>query len=202
MKKILFIVALIFINLTCIGHENNPKDKQGYSSGFIVTNDNDTLRGLIKDRTGTTFTKIYKRVRFKDGGLFPKKFSPSKIKKYCTAEGCYESIWLDVEQKLFRETYYSQPGRGKRVFMKVTMNGYLSLYYLEFIDGESGNPDYIELFKRRDEDYLIRVTQGIFLRKQALIDFFHDCPELAEQIDRDEIKKPGDMVRFYNSSQR
>jgi hypothetical protein len=200
MGKIILFVAFIYISLTCLGHENKTNSKKGYSSGFIVTNDNDTLTGLIKDRTAPPFTKIYKRIRLKDGGLFPKKFSPSKIRKYCTAEGCYESIWLDVERVFFRETYHSRSGRGEKVFMKMALDGFLSLYYLEFIDGDSGNLDYIELLKRKDEEYLIRVSQGIFLRKQALIDYFHDCPELAERIERNEIKTPGDIVRFYNSA--
>jgi hypothetical protein len=199
MNKIIYLITLLFISLTFTALGNNTPDKRGYSQGYIITNENDTLVGLVKDRTGETFTKIYKKVRLKNGGLFPKRFSASKIKKYCHAGGCYESIWMDLRRLFIMEAYVSRKGYGEKVFMKVAIDGYLTLYYLEFIDGESGNPDYIELFKRKDDDYLIRVKQGVFLRKQALIGYFYDCPELVEQIEKNELKKPADIVSFYNS---
>ena len=173
--------------------------QNGYSEGYIITNDNDTLSGFIKDRKKGTYEKLYKKIRFKGNNLFIKRISPRRIKTYYVDGSTFESVWLQQKGILFKESYISEPNRGEKVFLKLVQDGYLKLYHLEYTDDESSYVDYIELFKREDENYLIRATQGIFgLKKKVLSEYFQDCQELVEKINSKEIKYAFDAIQFYN----
>jgi hypothetical protein len=167
--------------------------------GYVITNANDTIYGKITDRREGAFEKLHNPIRLKGKGLFSKKFSPYKIKAYKKGDEYYESLWYKSEKKLFEENLTSIPKVGKKVFMKVVSQGYLTLYYLEFIDGDSGYIDYIPLFKRKDESYFVRTTQGILgLKKKNLSIYFKDCPELVRLINDGSIKSSIEVAKFYN----
>ena len=172
-----------------------------FQPGYIVTNNNDTIYGSIRDRKDATFAKIYKKVRFRDGPVLTKRYSPEKIAGYESGERSYESFWLDVRTDFLRTSYWSIPGAGEKMFIKVVVKDYLSYYQLEYIDHDSGIIEAIPLFKREDELQFIRVAQGIFgLRKNSLRDYFGDCPELIKKIDNSELKLPVEIVIFYNQN--
>ena len=60
--------------------------------------------------------------------------------------------------------------------------------------------NYIDYFKRKDDDYMVRVTQGIFgLKKKRLAEYFKDCPELVQKIEFKELKRPFEIAQFYNN---
>jgi len=99
---------------------------------------------------------------------------------------------------LINEKYASIPNHGEREFLKVIEKGYLTYYQREF--EYSDYIDQIDLFKRDNEDYLVRVSQGVFgLRKKSLAAYFNDCPELVEKIKNNELKTAIEITRFYNS---
>jgi hypothetical protein len=101
--------------------------------------------------------------------------------------------------RLFKTEYLSRKGLGKQHFMKVREKGFLAYYHWEFMDQESSTIGAIDLFKRRDEDYFIRVTQGLLgLKMNNLENYFEDYPELMEKIRKKELKNPGDIAKFYN----
>lgn len=153
----------------------------------------------MKDRKEGYSPKLYAKIKFKGDGFSSKKYGPKQILRYSINGNVYESIWLDKKSFLFKEYYISQVNRGEKVFLRLVINGYLKLYYLEYIDAESGIFEYIELFKRQDEDFLVRSTQGILgLKKKLLSDYFKDCPELVEKINSKEIKTAIDVALFYN----
>lgn len=194
MSKIFLSFFLLF--LTGLFH---LKAQKGYEPGYVITQSRDTLQGLVKDRKEEPFARIYKKIRFKGKGIFSKKFSPEKILGYKRGEDVFESHWIEVSSRFLRTEYLSRENLGEQHFLKVRERGFLSFYQWEWLDQESNTVDEIDLFKRRDEDYFIRVTQGIFgLKKNLLEKYFEDCPELLEKIHSKELRQPSEIARFYN----
>lgn len=173
--------------------------QKDYESGYVVTNDNDTLVGLVKDRKQPPFGKLYKKVYFKNKHK-KQKYSPNQIIGYKQGTREYESMWIDVSSHLIHEKYTSIPNQGEKEFLKVIERGYLTYYQREFEYADNDYIDQISLFKREDDNSLVRVSQGIFgLRKESLASYFNDCPDLVNKIVNEEIKTPIEIVRFYNS---
>jgi hypothetical protein len=193
-----FVKILSFLILSVISFPE-VKAQNGFGSGYVIKHDFDTLTGKVKDRRGDPFARLYKKIRFKRNGVFVKKYGPSKIKGYAVGENIFESHWIQVNSILFRTEYLSQENLGKKYFLKVKENGYLTYYQWEFIDQESSIIEAIDLFKREDEDFFIRVTQGIFgLKMKTLEKYFEDCPELMEHIQNGKLKSPKEIAVFYN----
>ena len=186
------IFALFILPLSVFGQKD-------YQSGYIITNNNDTLRGQVKDRKQPPFGKLYKKVRFKNKNIFARKYGPHNIRGYKQGNNQFESLWVEESNFFFREKYTSIPNSGEKAFLKVIVKGYLTYYQWEFEDQES---DYVwskELFKRQDENSLIKVTQGIFgLKKKNLAAYFRDCPALISKIKNGELKDPIEIADFYN----
>ncbi|HMP99415.1 MAG TPA: hypothetical protein PKC24_06505 [Cyclobacteriaceae bacterium] len=173
--------------------------QNGFQEGYIITNNGDTINGFIKDRREGSFADLYKQVRFKGKGMFTKKYSAHQISGYKRGNDIFESHWFEQDRRLLKENYYSRKGAGRKVFLKVVESAYLSLYYKEFLDQESGFVDYFPLFKREDEDYFVRVTQGISgLKKKRLAEYFRDCPDVLEQIENNMLKTPMQIAEYYN----
>jgi len=174
--------------------------QKGYESGYVITNDNDTLYGQIKDRKLPPFGKIYQKIRFRDKHIFQKRYDPYQIIGYCRRGELFESLWINVTSRFFREDYISIEGTGEKFFLKVIVKGYLTYYQREIVDPESGYFDVINLYKRENEPEMVRVNQGIFgVNRKRLTSYFQDCPELAYKIASRDIKDPVTMASFYNS---
>ena len=195
--KIFFLQ--IYLCLILILSAFSLSAQKTFQPGYIVNNNNDTIYGSIRDRKDAPFAKIYNKIRFKNGKDFTKKYSPEKINGYKAGERLYESLWLDIKADFLWSSYWSIPGVGEKRFVKVIIKDYLCFYQLEFLDPDSDKIEAIPLFKRQDENQLIRVTQGIFgLRKNSLRDYFNDCSELIERLDNGELKSPAEIVIYYN----
>jgi hypothetical protein len=189
-------LTLILLLITGLLHISAQK---GYEPGYVITKSFDTLPGLVKDRKEAPFAKIYDKIRFRGNGLFTKKYSPKKIKGYARGEDLFESHWIEVSSRFLRTQYLNRENLGEQHFLKVRQKGFLSYYQWEWLDQDSFIVDEMELFIRRDEDYFIRVTQGLFgLRKNALEKYFEDCPELMEKIHNKELRLPAEIAGFYN----
>lgn len=104
-KLFMFTAILIFpLTIFC---------QKDYHSGYIITNDNDTLHGMIRDRKEQPFGKIYDKIRFRDKSIFPEKFNPDQINGYRVGDTDYESLWLNISSSFFREYYSSMAGSGR-----------------------------------------------------------------------------------------
>lgn len=172
--------------------------QKDFQSGYIVTNANDTLNGLVKDRKEPPFGKLYDKVIFKKGRK-KKKYGPNEIIAYSRGDNQFESLWIQDNTYPFQAKYLSSPGYGKKSFLKVIVKGYLSYYHWEFEDSESDYIDVIGLFKREGEDSFARASQGIFgFKKKYLAKYFRDYPALVLKIERGELKDPIEIVRIYN----
>ena len=169
---------------------------QGYEQGYIILTNKDTLYGKVKDRNdGTLFTKI----RFKNERGKVKRYSAQDLLGYKVGIYSYESLWYAEESEFFRFTYYSRPGYGQKVFLKVLAKGKLSCYAVEFMHDDNNYPDQFELFLREGQTTLQRVTQGIFgLKKKQLTHYFWDCSVLVEKINNRSLTTPLEVVTYYN----
>jgi hypothetical protein len=200
MRKIQLPLFFTLLTLLAFGSDLAFAQSGGFAKGYIIKNNGDTLRGVIKDRTKPPYERKYKKIRFRGKGLASGRYSPRKIAKYCIGADCHQSLWMYSKRKFVKEIPISESAKGDKVFMKVVVDGYLSLYYYEFNDAESHTIDYIPFYKRKDETVLARVTQGIFgLKKQLLARYFADCPNLVEKIEKGEIKSPIEIAEYYNS---
>ena len=190
---------IILILFTCLQFSLSVYAQKDYERGYIVTNSNDTLVGLVKDRKQPPFGKLYKKVYFKKK-YKKKKYRPNQIIAYKQGEREFESVWVDVSGHLINEKYTSIANRGEKKFLKVIEKGYVTYSQRDFEDSDSDYIDQISLFKRAGEDFFVRVTQGVFgLRKKSLITYFSDCPELVNKIENDGLKTPIEIIKFYNS---
>lgn len=170
---------------------------QDFEPGYIVLNTNDTLYGSIKDRNDGA---LFEKIRFKNERGKVKRYSAENLLSYTAGIFTYESLWYAEESQFFRFDYYTRPGYGKKIFLKVLAKGPLSCYSREFIQDDNDFPDQFELFLRDSETTMERATQGIFgLKKKRLTSYFWDCPTLVEKINNHSITRPLDVVAYYNS---
>ncbi|MCK4562306.1 MAG: hypothetical protein KAT78_05325, partial [Flavobacteriaceae bacterium] len=115
---------IILILFTCLQFSLSVYAQKDYERGYIVTNSNDTLVGLVKDRKQPPFGKLYKKVYFKKK-YKKKKYRPNQIIAYKQGEREFESVWVDVSGHLINEKYTSIANRGEKEFLKVIEKGYL-----------------------------------------------------------------------------
>ena len=173
--------------------------QKGYESGYIITNSKDTITGFVKDRKPPPFGKLYTKIHFKNSHE-KRKYKPNQILGYKQGNREFESLWLQTDGYLIDEKYSSNPDIGEKQFLKVDLKGYLTLYQMEITDPDSDYIDQIPLFKRKDENYLQRVTQGMFgLKKNKLKIYFKDCPEIVAKIEQNELKSPFEIAKYYNA---
>jgi hypothetical protein len=104
------------------------------------------------------------------------------------------------DAEFFRFRYYVDDRYG-RVFLKViARNGPLTWYHWEYIDDESNYVDYIPLFHKRYSPEMVRVTQGILgLKRNRLMEYFQDCPELVFAIDQKALHEINEVYSYYLS---
>ncbi len=173
--------------------------KKGYARGYIINSEGETVEGWVKDRSSGTFIDLYTQIRFKpDNARFKKKYSPAEILGYGVNHQHFESMPLMEESAFFQFRYYLNESKA-RVFLKVvSRSDDLTYYHWEYVDGESNYLDYTPLFHRIGSEEMVRVTQGIFgLKRDRLIDYFRDCPELVQAIEEKQLKKIHEVFNFY-----
>lgn len=187
----LFIALLVTLGLY------GQKD---YENGYVVKPENDTIYGKIKGSKPEPFPKLYKKIRFKEqGSLFTKRYTPDQIKGYKAGISVYESIGLETENRLFK-TRYLIAHSCRISFLKVVHRGKLTYYHWEYLDSESQTIDYIPLFHIEGRDEMVRVTQGILgLKREALSEYFNDCPTLVQKIEKREIRTPEEVIILYGN---
>ena len=173
--------------------------KKGYSQGYIINSEGETIEGWVKDRSDGTFLDLYKRIRFKaEGAMLIRKYRPDEILGYGLNNQHFESVPLIEESAFFKIKYYLHEG-SDRVFLKlISSNDDLSYYHWEYVDGDSNYLDYIPLFYRSGSNEMVRVTQGsLGLKRKRLAEYFWDCPDLVVAIEKKKLKEINDVYIFY-----
>ncbi len=193
---IVIITSLFYLNI------NTVLAQSDYLNGYVVTNQNDTIYGLVKDRTKEPFGKLYTVIRLKkEGALFTKKYAPSDLISYKRGNDIFESLWLLEKSEFFKTRYINKKGIGKQVFMMVMAKGNLSYYHWEWRDPDSGYYMYMEMFKKEKSDEMVRAVQGVFgIKRKVVAEYLSDQPDLANRILSDEELSLFDIVEIYNNS--
>ncbi len=193
--KLLHTLYIIFIFLTCnsFSYANN-----GFEEGYIVTNDMDTIFGMIKDRKLGTFNKLYSKIIFKNAKGKKRKYGPNDILAYKIGYDEFVSKWYLEGHYFFDLNIRSNENEGEKRFFKHIMKGPLSYFYLEYVE-ENGIIDHSGYFKRENEDLMLFVRTGIFgLNRKQLVSYFKDCKSLQEKILNKTFSNPYEIVNYYN----
>lgn len=190
-------IILILVSFSSCAIKNPAR--RGFEPGYVVTWQNDTIAGYVRDRSDSNFPDLYRKIRFRSSDGKGHKYGPKQIKAYQKGFESFETLWIHTFREFLVTRYISQPGVGKPHFMKIVRKGYLSYYHWEYVDGEFQDIEHIPLFKREDGYSMVRVTQGILgLKKKRLSEFFQDCPDLVNKINAGEIRNPFEIHDFYN----
>ena len=195
-KPIRRYILIILIAFTIIPAH---AQKKGYSQGYIINLEGETVEGWVKDRSSGTFLELYKRIRFKaDNEHLKRKYSPDEVLGYGLDNQHFESVPLYEETAFFKFRYYVHEGNAG-VFLKViSMNDDLTYFHWEYVDSESNYLDYTPLFYRSGSNEMVRVTQGVLgLKRKRLMEYFCDCPTLVQAIEKKELNEIDEVYNFY-----
>lgn len=196
-QSLRFILVLLFAFLALSLHAQ----KKGYTQGYIVTTEGDTVSGWVKDRSSGTFLELYSRIRFKhEDALFRKRYSPGEILAYACSHGVYEAVPLREESTFMKFRYYVDESNPRLFLRVISKSERLTYYHWEYIDGESNYLDYIPLFYRNGSAEMVRVTQGVLgLKRKRLVEYFGDCQVLVEAIQEKTLTDITEVYHFYLS---
>ena len=110
-RFVLFITLLVF--------SSKVFPQKDYEKGYIITNNKDTLVGIVKDRKQPPFGKLYKKVYFKKKHR-KKKYGPDQILGYKQGNREFESLWINVSSHLYNEKYTSIQNSGEKAVSSLT----------------------------------------------------------------------------------
>ncbi|GAA5043559.1 hypothetical protein GCM10011506_46890 [Marivirga lumbricoides] len=175
--------------------------QEGFIEGYIITTQQDTLYGEVKDRTREPFGKLYRKIRLKQNGkLFTKKYSPSDVISYRKGEDLFESIWLKEKSEFFKTVYISEKGVGEQRFLKVVLKGDVSYYHVEWRDPDSGYYDYHGYLINRISDKSLYIRFDLFgISKKKVITYLNDCSAIINLLEEGDDPSIQDMVTIYNT---
>lgn len=164
--RITIIVALIFSSLFV-----NAQDA-GYQNGFIVTNQNDTIHGLIKYKNTAPY-RVLEKIKFKrTKEEKDESYSPDEIKGFT------------IDTVTFISKLTKATGTSERRFLKPIVMGALSYYELEHTGFGAGNiTEYIILEKKDASEQLTYVVNSLgFNFKKKMSEYVKEVPGLSDKI--------------------
>jgi hypothetical protein len=200
MRKIGLILITLFLG-------NLVFCQDGFFAGHIITNDNDTVFGEIKNKH-VKFGDSGQLIKFKEANKKDAIYSPYDISEYrIYARGKYVTVdtphgkgfgKIEVEGQLrlvYVEIYNSGKGGGQS-FQRTNMSGEIITF-----GGTQGNSSIS--YRRhkifRDGEEVFYVGKSTFKGRTA--NFFSDYPELQQEIIKKKLKY-SDMktiVKKYNA---
>lgn len=190
---IIFLILVLGLKSTHVTGQSK------YQNGYVITVQNDTIFGQLRDRSPEPFGKIFRKVRMKGFWIFETRFGPYDLKSYKIGNDFYESIWYESYSELFSVFHVSISGRGRKVFMRLAIDGDVKLYWDEYRDPDSGYEEAIPFFRKENSEEMIRVTQGILgFKKKYLANLFSDCPDLVDLMKEGFFESPEEMAEYYN----
>ena len=139
------LLLILFALLSLSTHAQ----KKGYSQGYIINSEGETIDGWVKDRSTGTFIELYKRIRFQeDKTRGSRKYGPDQILGYGYNDLHFESMPLQEESSFFQFRYYLDEDYDPIFLRIISRNRDLTYYHQEWIDSESNYLDYTPLFHR------------------------------------------------------
>jgi hypothetical protein len=158
----------------------------GYLTGFIVTNENDTIHGLVKNKNLAPY-RILQDIKFKkDSDSKVEIYSPKDIKAFQAGPNSYVS-------KQYREN-----NAYRTSFVEVLIEGDMNFYELRITGLGTGNEIIYQMLQRKNEDYLFSVYGENF--KERLLDYMKNEQALSDQIKEGKYKRNNieELVKEYN----
>jgi len=175
MKHLILVLVLLIVILTTI------KAQSVFKEGFIITNQNDTIDGLVDYRSEIRNMRVCK---FKiDEGSEVQTYLPGSIRGYRFTDG-----------KFFISKYIETESVSDTVFVEFLLKGISNLYYYY-------NSNYSAYFIELDNGQLLELHEdkevvekdGVFYIKDKskyqgkLIYAFKDCPEIRRDVENVKI---------------
>lgn len=198
--KILFAITTVLLLSTSTllnAQSSNTLD-------YLVLNFGDTLYGTVKHINDRGVTpEYYKKIRLTDAYNKKKKYKRKDVSAFRVNNITYEGFWLNQSsQKIvfLNPKYDIDPQNGEKYFLRVISKGKLSHYELEWWEQGESTLMWMDLLKKEKDPFFIRGTQGLLgLKRQLLVSYFANCPDLKEQIKKRQLNKIRQVVDFYNS---
>lgn len=186
MRKNYILILLLLASLNVFGQK-----KTGFLQGYIITNANDTIPGLIK-YINKFPARILVDIKFKKTkNSNVKTYSPNSIKGY------------EANARVFHSIIVPDKKKDKR-FFELVIEGYLRLYQIEVSSfGASQYSSGISIYDfllKHGESELFEVDYKDF--KDSLSKYLSDDLKLSEKIKNGEFKKKEleKIVIEYNKS--
>jgi hypothetical protein len=183
MKSILFILSMV-VSIAAVSQDG------GFNQGSIVTMNNDTLPGLVKNVVQVPY-HILPNVKFKKAKKDETKtFEPGELKAY------------ETQGQWFISKEYKKGKSVEMLFVQVISTGYLS-YYVQTESSMGANPGGGTGVSTRGTDYLQREGEQSLTRiggKKQLLEYLSDAPGVCKQIEDGTLKKKDldKVVEAYN----
>lgn len=185
-RKLLFFLTSILVALASYGQQS------GFQPGYIVTNTNDTIQGLIKCVNQVPY-RVLVDIKFKKTGESKAKtYAPGTLLGYTT------------QGKIFHSQ--QNPDHGGVQYMELILDGYVKIYQSTVTS--FGVPQYgpanstsIYLLKTGDQ-HLFNPRKGKF--KDRVSEYVADHEALSESVRSGEYKKRDieDIIWIYNDSKK
>lgn len=197
MKILFFFTALLFTQTFLVAQNSNTLD-------YIVLNNNDTLYGSVKHVNQKSVNpEFYKKIRLTNTNGHKKKYKRKDVSAFRVNTINYEGFWLSQSSEkivFINPRYDINSQNGEQYFLRVISKGELSHYHLEWWDYESTGLMWMDLLKKKKDQFFIRATQGFFgLKRKVLINYFLNCQDLKEQIKQKKLKNVQQVVDYYNT---
>ena len=172
---------LSLILLLTIGLQPITQAQSVFKNGYIITNQNDTINGLVDYRGEIRNMRVCKFK--KDERSDVQTYMPGSIKGYRFTEGKY-FISKYIETKSFTDT----------VFVEFLLKGVSNLYYYNnanyssyFIESDEG-----QLLELIDQEEMVEENGVTYIKKNTryhgnLIYAFKECPEIRRDAEKVKI---------------
>lgn len=199
-QSFFFIIVFTFLKTVFLFSQNtNQQD-------YIVLYTGDTLYGKV-EYINKSKREFYKKIRITDANGKRKKYKRKQIFAFKKDNFNYLNFRLKQPSRSFsfeslvNTIYNINIKNGEHYFLKVIEDGNLSQYELEWFEQGEARLHIITLFKKANDNFFVRADQGIFgLKTKVLDNYFHDCPKLKLKIKDRTLKKPSEVVGFYNKN--
>ena len=173
-----------------------------WRTGYVVTKNGDTLRGMVRDRDSGAFGGMLRKVQWKadehTSGRRRGKFRFGHIKGYQWGDARFVVLPISTSSSLLYTRRWVDEENGQPEVFRVVAEGPLCLYHDEFTDPDNFSIDFVPYFKKRGEADLVRATQGIFgLKVKLLSNFFADRPDLVDGLQNGTLKTTMDVIASY-----
>lgn len=191
MNSKFYSLKLLLVSVFCLTISSFTFSQDlGYVPGYVVTNANDTIRGLIKYANAAPYRRL-QNIKFKaDQDTKVKIFPPEKNKSFYAGETVFHSV----------------RSGGTQYFMELVIDGPLKLYELNEtmlgVPQNGASADVRTYFLLRKGEHQAFSVSGSF--KKAIAEYLSDNQEISAKI-KDGFYKRNDIheiVREYNSAKK